>query len=456
MSSAQRLLGATLCDGVRRSQLVALYLAAFATILLGALANLLQPYLLETFLGVDTAEQGNATGVLGFANELVIVVLVGAWGALSDRRGRRVVYTVGFVIMAVGFALMPLGQALVELVGLRALYAVGIAACTAMLATVVADYVVDADRGKANAVIGIMSGLGAMVSALVLVKLPGVLASRFDYDGRTAGWLTYGLAACFAIIAAAVVWRGLRAGAPVGAGSRVPLATMAREGARASRDPGVALSYAASFVARPDLAVAAIFIPLWLSKHHVGLLAAGASEGERVAAVARGVAEGGAIVGIIGGSALLFAPVIGVISDRIHRALAVALGLGLNTLGYGLTLLVADPTSGLMKLAAVFIGFGQVSGVIASQVLVQQQAPARVRGSVIGVFGVFGGLGIMFATWLGGRLFDGWSEQGPFALLAIMNAVVALAALALHSRVRPNAVPVGPTPALEAGVTADS
>ncbi len=442
MPANNRFLGVTLSEGVAKRALVTLYLAAFATILLGAAANLLQPYLLETFLGLDTNDQGEATGVLGFTNEVVIVLLVGTWGALSDRWGRRPVYAIGFAIMAGGFALMPFGKSLAELIGFRAIYAVGIAACTAMLATVIADYVVDADRGKANAYIGIMSGLGAMVAALLLVKLPRVLTRAYSYEGQTAGWITYLFAAGLAVVAALVVARGLST-KKLASDGRIPIKTMVRDGARASRKPGIALSYAASFVARPDLAVAAIFIPLWLSKHYVNLLPAAHTDAERVAAVARGVAEGGAVIGIVGGSALLFAPIIGVVADRIHRALAVAIGLGLNVVGYGLTLLVADPTSGMMKLAAVFIGFGQVGGVITSQVLVQQQAPERLRGSVIGLFGVCGALGIMFATWMGGRLFDTWIPQGPFALLAIMNAVVAVAALVLYRRIRPVAADPG-------------
>ncbi|WP_344842008.1 hypothetical protein, partial [Nonomuraea dietziae] len=37
-----------------------------------------------------------------------------------------------------------------------------------------------------------------------------------------------------------------------------------REGVRLARDPGVALSYAASFVARADLALVASFLSLWI------------------------------------------------------------------------------------------------------------------------------------------------------------------------------------------------
>jgi MFS family permease len=81
------------------------------------------------------------------------------------------------------------------------------------------------------------------------------------------------------------------------------------------------------------------------------------------------------------------------------------------------------------------IGFGQVSGAITTQVLVQQHAPEHIRGSVIGMFGVCGGVGIMVATWMGGIAFDSWAEQSPFVVLGIANGVVAIVAIALHRRI---------------------
>ena len=60
----------------------------------------------------------------------------------------------------------------------------------------------------------------------------------------------------------------------------------------------------------------------------------------------------------------------------------------------------------MMMGVMVLIGMGQVSGVITSQVLIQQQAPAAQRGSIIGLFGLAGAVGILFCSYLGGMLFD--------------------------------------------------
>jgi MFS family permease len=206
----------------------------------------------------------------------------------------------------------------------------------------------------------------------------------------------------------------------------------------------VALSYAAAFVARADLAVAGVFLPLWLTKHHTGLIPDGLGEAEQLAALdaaaAAGVDAGGKLIAIVGGCGLMFAPVIGILCDRIDRVTALAIGLAFNVVGYGLTFFVDAPEGAMISIAAAVIGCGQVGGVISSQVLIQQQAPAAYRGSVIGAFGTSGALGIMVTLLVGGYLFDAWTEAGPFVMLAGLNLIVVIAALAMRGRVaRPGA-----------------
>ena len=459
--SPRRFWGTRLHDDVKPGHMLFFYLAAFATIMMAVVINVLQPYVFQTFLGLRPLQFGSAAGYVGFFGELVLVVMVGVWGIRSDRTGRRRIFAMGFVIMAVGFALTPLSDTLGMMAGYRALYSVGIAATTSMLAVIGADYVINADRGKALAIMGIANGLGATVAALALSRLPDVLQQK-GMNGIEAGWISYGFCAVLCLIFALLVGIGLK-----GPGQEIPGAgehgagftAQAREGFNAARrDPGVALSYAAGFVARADLTVAGVFFPTWLVKYQVSRLppevqdaaaarAAGLATGpdslaafERAnEAAALGIAEAGALIGIIGAAGLCFAPVMGILCDRYNRVMALALGLLLNVLGYGLTWFVHDPGAGVMLAAAVLIGFGQVGGVISSQVLIQQQAPLRSRGAVVGAFGTCGALGIMFSLVVGGWLASGWRDAGPFIMLACLNALVILLALGLRRRVRPPA-----------------
>lgn len=442
MRQPTKVWGTRLVAGVEPRNLKTFYAAAFATIMLAVLINALQPYLLTTVLDLPVRDHGKVSGQAGFVSEIVLVLLVGAFGVLSDKLGRRVVYALGFFIVAIGFLITPFSRSLPVLFLTRGVYAVGIAAATAMLATIAADYVENEDRGKANAIMGVMNGLGAVAAAIGLAKLPRAFVA-LGQDGVTASWSTYAVAALLALLTGALMLFGLKRGLSTHASSEghdLPLAVMAREGLAAARkDLGIALSYAAAFVARADLAVAGVYIPLWLSKHHANLIPSGLTEAEHLAAVdlaaATGVAAGGKLIAIIGGAGLMFAPVIGILCDRINRVRALALGLGLNVIGYGLTHFVDDPTGKFLPIAAVVIGFGQVGAVISSQVLIQELAPPARRGAVIGAFGTFGALGIMFTLLLGGLLFDAWREAGPFLMLAAMNVVVVIAALAFAARI---------------------
>lgn len=121
----------------------------------------------------------------------MILLTTNIWGTISDKFGRRVVYTCGFVIIGIGFGLYPLARTFpgkrvywcrvatdylnLVLLVFRMIFAVGAAACAAMLSAVLADYVVFVDRGKGSGLLGLSAGGGAVLGALVLLQVPNWL-----------------------------------------------------------------------------------------------------------------------------------------------------------------------------------------------------------------------------------------------------------------------------------------
>ncbi len=71
------------------------------------------------------------------------------------------------------------------------------------------------------------------------------------------------------------------------------------------------------------------------------------------------------------------------------------------------------------------------------QVLIQQQTPAAIRGSVIGFFGLCGAVGILAASKFGGWLFDVWTESGPFVVFGLLSFVLAAWAMFMRNGIRP-------------------
>jgi MFS family permease len=114
--------------------------------------------------------------------------------------------------------------------------------------------------------------------------------------------------------------------------------------------------------------------------------------------------------------------------DRINRILTMAVASALACASYTTFGLVDDPFQPAMYFAAVFLGIGEMSGILASQALIGQVAPERGRGAVIGVFTLCGSLGIFLAAIVGGTLFDVWRPSAPYIVMGVTSGVLCVAA----------------------------
>jgi MFS family permease len=420
-----------LTPGVRVLNMAGYYVSAFAAIMLLTFMPQAQPFILTEILKVPASQQGAIAGELGFWAELVLILTIGFAGSLSDKIGRRAVYVFGFAMVAVGTFLSPYAADVGQLTLFRILYSFGSTAVTGMLATVIADYALDEDRGKASGLQGVMNGLGAIVTVFVLLRLPNIFRNA-GMPPAQAGQTAFAVVAGLALLTAIILWFTLKKGRAHTVEERRSLWQLTQEGLRAARDPGVAFAYAASFVSRGDLAIVGTFMTLWVSNY-----ATQARGLDSTAALARA----GIVVGVAQLFALLGAPVIGWLTDRLKRVDAVIVAVLVSAIGYTSTLFVDDPLGAGMFVSAALIGLGEVGGVIASGVLIAQQAPRATRGAIVGFFGLVGGLGILVATRVGGLLFDGWRPAGPFVLFGVLGALVVVWGMVIRQRVVPLAEP---------------
>ena len=90
-----------------------------------------------------------------------------------------------------------------------------------------------------------------------------------------------------------------------------------------------------------------------------------------------------------------------------------------------------------MLLSLVLIGMAEVGCIITSGVLIAQQTPLAIRGSVIGTFSLCGAIGILFASKVGGWLFDNWMATGPFVLFGGVAGLVFIWSLIVKKKVFP-------------------
>lgn len=402
-----------LADGISRSNFGTLLYAAFTAIGLLAFIAVSTPYVLNVYLKIPLSEQGQIAGDLAAWNEAALLLVFGPAGILADRIGRSQVFTVGFVFMGIAYALYPFADSVTELTAYRVVYAVGIGLATAMLQTIAADYPANKSRGKANAFIGTLNGLGVLSLSVGLGGLMKTFVGR-GQDAEMAGYLTHFLVAGLCFISAAVVWTGLKRGTLVKTEERLPLGVLVRSGfVAAIENPRIALAYACAFIARGDLVVIGTFVNLWGTSAG---MAAGLDPAEATA-------KGRILFAITSGAGLLWLPLMGVMLDKVNRVTGTIICMSLAALGFLFTDLVDDPLKSESYIYFVLLGIGQISAFVGAATLIGQEAPIASRGAVVGMFNISGAIGIFVCTALGGRLYD---AIGPHAVFEMVGGLTVL------------------------------
>jgi MFS family permease len=422
-NAAGRLGPIHLQPGVSNTHAFSLLYAAFFSVCMLAFLNFSQPYLLRVHLGVAPGDEGSLTGYLTLAQEIVVLLLVAPFGALSDRIGRRPVYVAGFVLIGMGYMACAMATSVLQLALFRMFFAVGSAAVGSMLAVVPADYPQEHSRGKLLGLVGVCNGLGMAI----VVPLLSILPAKFEAAGSApipAGRWAFAVVMGLCLTTAVVLKFGLKPGTPGRDSGREPMLALLKHGLVAARRPTVALAYGSAFASRGDMIVVGAFFSLWVTR--VGT-AQGHTEAEALAMA------GGMFV-IVQLAALLWAPVMGVIVDRISRVAALAVAMGLAAVGYLCLGFIDDPLGPVGKVAAVLLGIGQMSAIVASQTLIGQEADSAYRGSIVGVYSFFGALGLIAVSVSGGILFDVWIPAAPFILVGGCNLLLLVWAVALMRR----------------------
>lgn len=379
------------------------------------------PYILNANLNIPVAEQGTIVGDLALLTEVVLLLAFGPFGVLADRIGRRRVYASGMLAMTAAYLLYPFAETVAELAFYRVIYAIGIGAATGMLLTILSDYPHESSRGKMVALAGILNAIGVIAVTVFLGRLPAMFVG-LGLDGVTAGRYTHGVVAACCLVTAVVAWLGLKRGTPVHDEQRPPVKELIRSSLTGARNPRLALAYACAFVARSDLVVLGTFTVLW------GTTAA-VSQGIDAA---EAVSRGRVIFATTQVAALLWSPVAGFIMDRVNRVTGITICMGLASLGYLSMLLVRDPLADSALIWFVLLGIGQISAFFGATTLIGQEAPLDKRGSVVGAFNICGAMGILLSTGVGGRLFDAVGPAAPFAMIGVLNGLIALAAIVIR------------------------
>jgi MFS family permease len=347
---------------------------------------------------------------------------------MSDRFGRRAIYIVGWLLMAIAYSVYSFATSITELFALRMVFALAVAATTTNLSAILADYPLDASRGKMTGMAFVLNGLGAVAFFTGLSQLPKI----YQAQGATEIWAGHYAFLTIAALAfiAAIVMTGLKPGRPEGVEAKTPVLQLIKEGMKAASNKRIGIAYFGAFAARADMAIITLFLILWVVQ----------SSGEAGLTTAEAQARAGMFVGVCSLAAVIWAPIFGIIADKIDRLTLCIVGFGLAALGYGWLGLLPDVLSFAVVIPTlIVVGIGQTSTQLACTVLLGEECPPAYRGSVFGVQAFFGAIGILAISSGGGYLFDLVSPAAPFIAVAVANGLVFVAAIVLRLKERQSA-----------------
>ncbi len=414
------------------ANLATFFFATSAGIGLMTFVSLGQALLLTDSLKIPLSEHGVVGGRLQSAREIVILFSVLLAGILADKISRKFVFSVGFIFLGLGFLLFPFADSQLQLLCFYGVSGIGAAFITCMLTTLLADYVLPESRGTVNGIQSIMLGIGGMLTVFILLPLPKILTDA-GVQFLQPTKLTYFIVAVVCWISAIIVWFGLSKFKPSLLAGKKSFLALITEGFKEGKKSGVALAYFAAFISRGDLVVVGTFLVMWVNK--VGV--ANGLTSPEATAKARAISG----IGLL--SQFFLGWLIGILIDKISRksgsinALIIAAMVGF--FAYGSMFFVSDPFGNTILFVMFLVGIAQISGIIASQVLIAQQADEEIRGSVIGFFQLCGAGSQILLNWFGGILFDKWGENMPFVLVGLLNLILAIAAIILRPYVNKNA-----------------
>jgi MFS family permease len=202
-----------------------------------------------------------------------------------------------------------------------------------MFTTLLGDYVIEEHRGKASGLLGVSSGLGAIFSVVVLLKLPSLLKTTSDF--RTAV-LSFTTVSILALIGCLVVLVGLVDN--VKQKHKNPISII-KEGIYHSRNPNILFAYLSSFLARGDSVLITTFVGLWVNQYMESM---GYSKEESIS-------KSGMVSGIAQTMALVAAPFVGIIMDYLDHILGLLFATIISFLGYFYMYKVNNPTKVILN-----------------------------------------------------------------------------------------------------------
>ncbi|KAG7878381.1 hypothetical protein KL935_004337 [Ogataea polymorpha] len=313
---------------------------------------------------------------------------------------------------------------------------------------------------------GIMSGLGAVFAVTLLLRLP-----VFFGKTRPAGpamRLSYYTVGAGAIVVSVIMWFcSFKSGSDISFkddlfesyahdnGTREDLVSDSDEeyftsstvretywtslkiGFQLSmEDPGILIAYLSGFISRCITIVITLYIPFYVNAYYREIGDCTKSSNDKVDCPESYILSS-ILTGVANLFGLLLAPISGILVDRLNNyTILISIAAIISTTGFlTFCLITAPDKSAIIYLAASMMGSAQIMFIIISMTMISnitsEDKYRQREGSISGVFAFVGGVGIIFTSFVGGRLAD-FNPKLPFLLVVITSLVSLLVVLLLN------------------------
>lgn len=440
---------AILKEDITRKAFYAFLYSVFMSIASIVFLNINQAYIIRDLLKVSAEDVGNTSGNLVLADELLSLLLVSPWGALSDQIGRRWLFSSGLLFMGASNLIIPSVKMVYpgggadlfsSLLFARLVFAAGASACTAMITACIGDFAAAERRSRVAGIVGFVSGLGAIFGAFGFSRLY-VFARHAELAGlreRANGGVNFMfvITGIIQILSSIIPLFFLIIPAlDDNPGDKLNLVQRIKTGIVAMRNPLVCLAYASGYVARADSIAISLFISPWVLSH---MERTGGCPPEDVSNLNWGHVQcppaksrSSSLSGVSNLVMLFGAPLFGVLSDRFGPIKTLIIPSILGSLCFFLLgTVLSNPESTSVYIAFAVAGMADIGMIITSMAVMAQVSCDRNRGALAGVYSFFGALGIIVTAKLGGLLYAAQEEHRSFLAVAAPSTLIAIVASA--------------------------
>jgi MFS family permease len=406
----------------RQGHLLTIKLAAGVTVrqaVVLVIIGIMQPYVLENQLHLDTALYGRIAGTLALVQNVTMILSMNFLGSLSDRIGRKPLIYFSMSLGALGCLLYPFLTTLTAAIAVNVIVGLGMSAFATTGNACVLAYPDNSARGAFVSMMAITQGIAtSVVIGLVGPELPAWLASA-GFSPLIAGGAVFWLLASICLVGIFAATFGfepreaiVRAQKPhMWTEMRAVLSLLAELLRHAREKPRFGMLLLLSCAFRADLVVVLTFLSLWVI---------GAARGMGIDS-ADVLGKVGALLIILQVTFLSATAVAGWIADRFNRSRLLLAALTMGGAAFLAPLLVTNVLGWQVYAVVVFLGFSEGVSVIATLALLGQETPPHLRGSATGAFSLIGMLGAIGVNSLGGVLFDKVSFVAPFVMVGVIN-----------------------------------